>query len=54
MRLIMALVIFNFDIKLADESENWIQQKNFLMWQKPPLKVYLTPVVRDIEKANLE
>ncbi|KAL2851865.1 cytochrome P450 [Aspergillus pseudoustus] len=46
MRLILALVIFNFDLKLAEECRGWIQQKNFLMWQKPPLKVYLTPVAR--------
>lgn len=43
MRLILALIIFNFDMKIADESRDWIIQKNFLMWQKGPLKVYLTP-----------
>jgi hypothetical protein len=43
MRLILALIIFNFDMKIADESQDWIAQKNFLMWQKGPLKVYLTP-----------
>ncbi|KAJ9194590.1 hypothetical protein DTO164E3_7257 [Paecilomyces variotii] len=45
MRLILALIVFNFDIRLSDDSCNWIQQKNFLMWQKPPLKVHLTPVL---------
>lgn len=44
MRLIMALMVFNFDMKLADECQDWINQKNFLMWQKPQLKVHLTPV----------
>lgn len=43
MRLILALIIFNFDLKLADESREWIKQKNYLTWYKPPLKVYLTP-----------
>ncbi|KAF3395038.1 Isotrichodermin C-15 hydroxylase [Talaromyces pinophilus] len=43
MRLILALIIFNFDLKLADESRDWIKQKNYLTWYKPPLKVYLTP-----------
>jgi hypothetical protein len=43
MRLILALVIFNFDMTLADESVDWMDQKNFLMWQKGPLKVYLSP-----------
>ncbi|OJJ47342.1 hypothetical protein ASPZODRAFT_16022 [Penicilliopsis zonata CBS 506.65] len=44
MRLILALILFNFDLKLAEESQDWIQQKNFLMWQKGPLKVFLKPV----------
>ncbi|KAJ5204915.1 cytochrome P450 monooxygenase [Penicillium cinerascens] len=43
MRLILALIIYNFDMKIADESRGWIIQKNFLLWQKGPLKVYLTP-----------
>ncbi|KAJ5664215.1 hypothetical protein N7507_004946 [Penicillium longicatenatum] len=43
MRLILALIIFNFDMKIADESRDWIKQRNFLMWEKGPLKVYLTP-----------
>ncbi|KAL3452706.1 cytochrome P450 monooxygenase [Aspergillus insuetus] len=42
MRLILALIIFNFDMELADESVDWIQQRNYLMWRKGPLKVYLT------------
>lgn len=45
MRLILALIIFNFDLRLSKESENWMQQKNFLMWQKHPLSVYLQPAV---------
>lgn len=44
MRLILALVIFHFDMVLVDESRDWMEQKNFLMWQKPPLKVRLTNV----------
>jgi hypothetical protein len=46
MRLILALIVFNFDMKLDDDAQDWIQQKNFLMWQKGPLKVHLTPVGR--------
>ncbi|KAL4896135.1 cytochrome P450 [Aspergillus ambiguus] len=46
MRLILARIIFNFDMKIADDSRNWITQKNFLMWEKGPLNVHLTPVVR--------
>ncbi|KAJ5937997.1 hypothetical protein N7454_004339, partial [Penicillium verhagenii] len=43
MRLILALVIFQFDMVIADDSRDWINQKNFLMWEKSPLNVYLTP-----------
>lgn len=49
MRLILALVIFNFDMKIANESRKWIEQKNFLMWEKSPLKVHLAP--RKIESS---
>jgi hypothetical protein len=46
MRLILALIIFNFDLEISDDSHDWIKQKNFLMWQKGPLKVHLKPVIR--------
>lgn len=46
MRLILARVIYNFDLKIAEDSLDWVQkQRNFLMWEKSPLNVYLTPVV---------
>ncbi|CAI7657824.1 unnamed protein product [Penicillium viridicatum] len=44
MRLILALIIFNFDMEIADEARDWIKQRNFLMWEKGPLKVQLTRV----------
>lgn len=44
MRLILALIIYNFDMKLDPSSCDWIRQRNFTLWQKPPLKVYLEPV----------
>ncbi|KAL2825499.1 cytochrome P450 [Aspergillus cavernicola] len=46
MRLIIALIIWHFDLRLADDCQDWIKQKNFLMWQKGPLKTYLTPAER--------
>jgi hypothetical protein len=46
MRLILSLIIFNFDMKIDPDCRDWIQQKNFTLWQKPPLKVYLKPVAR--------
>ncbi|KAF2268555.1 cytochrome P450 monooxygenase-like protein [Lojkania enalia] len=45
MRLIMAKVLFNFDLELVDEKMDWIKEnKVFGLWEKPPLKVKLHPV----------
>lgn len=47
MRLILARLIWNFDIELCGESDNWVEGiKVFMIYQRPPLKVKLTPVVR--------
>ncbi|EEH23236.1 hypothetical protein PABG_05447 [Paracoccidioides brasiliensis Pb03] len=47
MRVILALIIYNFDMKLAPESADWIrQQKVFMFYTKGPLNVFLTPVQR--------
>ena len=49
MRLIMARMLWNFDMRLADESKDWFQtQKAYLLWQKPALAVHLTPVARGV------
>ncbi|KAK6193011.1 hypothetical protein LQW54_012895 [Pestalotiopsis sp. IQ-011] len=45
MRLILARIIYDFDLKLADDGQDWIKrQKAFPLWDRPPLNVYLTPV----------
>lgn len=44
MRLILARMIWNFDMELAPESRGWIDQLSFLVWDKPALRVKLTPV----------
>ncbi|GKZ48520.1 hypothetical protein AbraIFM66951_000592 [Aspergillus brasiliensis] len=44
MRLILALIIFNFDMVISEDCHDWIKQRNFLMWQNLPLNVYLKPV----------
>ncbi|KXH65979.1 cytochrome P450 [Colletotrichum salicis] len=47
MRLILARILFSFDLKLADEGRDWIKgQKVYIVWQKPSLNVYLKPVER--------
>lgn len=44
MRLILARIIWNFDLKLARPQEDWIaKSKSYLIWEKPPLDVYLYP-----------
>ncbi|KAH9908004.1 putative cytochrome P450 [Xylariomycetidae sp. FL2044] len=44
MRLILARIIYDFDLKLDDDSQNWIdRQKSFFLWDRIPLNVYLTP-----------
>jgi cytochrome P450 len=37
MRLILARVLWNFDLELCDESRDWNEQKSFLLWEKPAL-----------------
>ena len=41
MRLVLARLALEFDFELQPESENWINQKLFTFWEKPPLKVKL-------------
>ncbi|KAF1973408.1 cytochrome P450 ClCP1 [Bimuria novae-zelandiae CBS 107.79] len=44
MRLILASVILSFDMELCKEAEHWIQQKNYIVWEKPDMKVKIAPV----------
>lgn len=37
MRLILARVLWNFDLELCEESQKWNHQKIFLLWEKPAL-----------------
>lgn len=43
MRLILAKLLYNFDMELADKDVNWMDQKAYFLWDKPPLGVYFTP-----------
>ncbi|KIW01823.1 uncharacterized protein PV09_06675 [Verruconis gallopava] len=42
MRIILARLLWNFDLELCDESRNWREQKAFILYEKPPLMVKLT------------
>ncbi|KAI0594819.1 P450 monooxygenase No.1 [Biscogniauxia sp. FL1348] len=47
MRLILAKLLFNFDVALDPSSRDWLSsQKAYVVWDKPQLNVKLTPVVR--------
>ncbi|RYP06150.1 hypothetical protein DL764_003326 [Monosporascus ibericus] len=46
MRLILAKIVWNFDMVLEDDSRAWLKdQKSYILWDKPPLNVRLTPVL---------
>lgn len=46
-RLAFARMIWNFEIKLSEETDPaWLDQLVFLTWQKKPLVVELTPKER--------
>ncbi|KAL9950029.1 hypothetical protein D7B24_001162 [Verticillium nonalfalfae] len=52
MRLILARVLYDFDLELAPQSEGWLEtQKAYSLWNKPPLEIKLTPVVGEKVKA---
>lgn len=44
MRVVLARLIFNFDITLDERSKNWDASMNiYTLWEKPPLYIHLTP-----------
>lgn len=43
MRIILARMIFNFDMELAQPEVDWMDQKCYVLWEKKPLMVRLTP-----------
>ncbi|KAJ0420805.1 cytochrome P450 [Aspergillus carlsbadensis] len=42
MRMILAKVLWNFDLELCVESKEWWNQRAFELWEKPPLMCKLT------------
>lgn len=42
MRLIVAKMVWNFEMSLADAEDNWADQKVYGLWDKKPLTVNLT------------
>ncbi|KAL1799918.1 hypothetical protein ACET3X_000260 [Alternaria dauci] len=44
MRLIIAKTLYNFDIELCPESNNWEDQATYILWEKKPLMCKLKAV----------
>ena len=44
MRIILARLVWNFDLALRSESAKWNQQRVFLLYEKKPLMVNILPV----------
>ncbi|KAJ5201013.1 Cytochrome P450 [Penicillium cf. viridicatum] len=45
MRLILARMIFNFDMELDQPEEDWVDHGCFFLWEKPELMIKLKPRV---------
>lgn len=39
MRIILARILWDFDLELGDRMEGWERQTIFGIWEKPPLMV---------------
>jgi hypothetical protein len=46
MRLILARLLWKFDLEIMPESREWDQQKIWSLWSKGELNVKLTEVAR--------
>lgn len=45
MRLMLAKILYHFElVELCPESQNWLEQKTYLFWEKPPLMVKVESV----------
>ncbi|KAH8817428.1 toxin biosynthesis cytochrome P450 monooxygenase [Xylogone sp. PMI_703] len=48
MRLALAKILFNFDLELQEESQNWLHHKVWIIREKGPLNVTLKKVVKRV------
>ena len=44
MRLILARMLWSFDMQLAPECQDWDNQESWIQWDKKPLLVKLRPL----------
>ncbi|KAJ6180422.1 hypothetical protein N7519_010883 [Penicillium mononematosum] len=45
MRIILARMVFNFDMELDQPEKDWMDQECFVLWNKPKLMIKLKPIV---------
>ncbi|KAF6822561.1 trichothecene c-15 hydroxylase [Colletotrichum plurivorum] len=43
MRMMLSRMVWHFDMELSPESKGWLDHPVYTLWNKPPLKVHLTP-----------
>jgi cytochrome P450 len=49
-RVVLARILWNFDIELCEESQDWMERLEiYMLWKKQPLMVKLTPVNRSVD-----
>lgn len=39
MRLILVKTLWHFDLELTPEGLDWVEQKSYNLWDRPPLRV---------------
>lgn len=48
MRLILAKIIWNYDMRMDAACKDWVKDaRQFLNWEKGPLNIYWTPRKKD-------
>jgi cytochrome P450 len=40
MKLILARIVYNFDLELVDKAAKWNEQEVYILWRKGPLMVH--------------
>ncbi|KAK1753540.1 putative sterigmatocystin biosynthesis P450 monooxygenase stcF [Echria macrotheca] len=51
-RLVLARLVWGFDMELMPDSEDWIRQKTWILYEKPPLNAKLSVVRRETTEGQ--
>jgi cytochrome P450 len=46
-RLIVARLFWEFDVHVLPGQDDWVRQRTFLSWAKPPLMAHVRKVLRE-------